>query len=33
MKLQHQWVILDDSLIFLGLHFVIGQCEFVQAEI
>ena len=28
-RLPSQWVTLNDSLVFLGLHFVIGQCEFV----
>jgi hypothetical protein len=31
MKLQRQWVVLDNSLIFLGLHFVIGQRELTFA--
>jgi hypothetical protein len=29
MRLQRQWVLLSNSLIFLGLHFVIGQRESV----
>ena len=32
MRSQRQWVTLDNSLIFLGLHFVIGQREFVLAQ-